>query len=305
MFGGSTKHSENLGIRRCTSKVYFFSLGEQKWQQYPGSGDVPSSRRNHAASSLGKYMIVYGGMDPDGHLLNDLSMLDMKTKQWYLPDVVVQGDPGFRSHATLTEVFDEEIKNNYSYNIFSIPALTKHASRIANSGFYLFGGLSDDGRPCNKLHGLFIRNGKLIWTEISGNGKAPIPRYSHTACAIRQKIYIYGGRNDDLFQSHGDSCLADLSVFNVDLLLWENVEIEGQAPDGRWGHCMTAFGSQILILGGLSHKNFMSADLSCIETNREIAEEWHKLEKKSTSKPINISDDIEKVVDSFIKLREM
>lgn len=81
MFGGSTSHSQNLGIRRCSNKVYFFSLIDHKWQHYSDAGDLPRSRRNHAAASIGRFMVIYGGCDPEGHPYNDLNIYDMKLKQ--------------------------------------------------------------------------------------------------------------------------------------------------------------------------------------------------------------------------------
>mmetsp|Transcript_1889 Transcript_1889/g.1795 ORF Transcript_1889/g.1795 Transcript_1889/m.1795 type:complete len:109 (-) Transcript_1889:106-432(-) len=89
---------------------------------------------------------------------------------------------------------------------------------IANSGFYLFGGLDLNGQPCNSLYGLYLRNGQFIWMEIRGGNKAPPARYSHTATAIKHKIFIFGGRNDNLFHATGNSCLDDVYIFNVDTL---------------------------------------------------------------------------------------
>ena len=151
-----------------------------------------------------------------------------------------------------------------------------------NCGFYLFGGMIADGVLTNDLHGLYIRDGKLVWTQIKNYlGDPPCPRYNHSACSIRSRLFIYGGRNDDLYKIKGDSSLNDIFCFNVSSLKWEVLKISGTWPDGRWGHCMINFGSTILMLGGLTNKFFMTADLNVLETQREIMTDFQQEEIKS------------------------
>ena len=161
LFGGQSQHSQNLGIRRCSRKIYYLSIEKKKWQFYSGEGQKPESRRHHAASQLGKFMIVYGGMNQHGHILSDLYILDMKFKRWMLPDVVIDQDPGPRTHSTLTGIFDQYQKENYIDNIFKL-SKSKTAIEYLNCGFYLFGGMIADGVLTNDLHGLYIRDGKLV-----------------------------------------------------------------------------------------------------------------------------------------------
>mmetsp|Transcript_14730 Transcript_14730/g.14808 ORF Transcript_14730/g.14808 Transcript_14730/m.14808 type:complete len:112 (+) Transcript_14730:390-725(+) len=82
-----------------------------------------------------------------------------------------------------------------------------------------------------------------------------------------------------MFNTYGDSCLNDLNVFNVETLTWEIIEIHGASPEGRWGHTMAGYGTRILLFGGMCHKKYMTSDLYCLETCRDIAEDLHKTDR--------------------------
>ena len=73
-----------------------------KWEKAPSWRDLnykglaPSPRYRHAASSIGPYLIIFGGYGPDVNtplhpqvLLNDLHVFDVRSMQWL--DVVTEG----------------------------------------------------------------------------------------------------------------------------------------------------------------------------------------------------------------------
>ncbi|OMJ87642.1 hypothetical protein SteCoe_10567 [Stentor coeruleus] len=271
LYGGQSQHSQNLGIRRCSRKVFYLSLNKKKWQHYSGEGEKPEGRRHHAAAQIGRFMVIYGGMNQHGHILCDLYIYDIKIKKWVLPEITIEKDPGPRSHASLTGIFEQAQRENYADNIFDLNMAKSNKIEFLNSGFYLFGGLVAEAQAVNTLFGLYIRDGRLVWTMIKDvSGTPPSPRYNHAACAVKNRLFIFGGRNDDLFRSTGDSCLTDLFCFNVSTLKWENLIVQGQSPDGRWGHCMASVGTKVLLMGGLTTKRFMSADLHCLDTEKEV-----------------------------------
>ncbi|OMJ71840.1 hypothetical protein SteCoe_29850 [Stentor coeruleus] len=270
LYGGQSQHSQNLGIRRCSRKVFYLSLSKKKWQHYSGEGEKPEGRRHHAAAQVGRFMVIYGGMNQHGHILCDLYIYDIKIKKWVLPEITIEKDPGPRSHASLIGIFEQSQRENYADSIFDLNTV-KSKIEFLNSGFYLFGGLVAEGQAVNTLFGLYIRDGRLVWTMIKDiSGTPPSPRYNHAACAVKNRMFIFGGRNDYLFKTTGDSCLRDLFCFNVSTLKWEGLIIQGQAPDGRWGHCMSSVGTKVLLMGGLTTKHFMSADLHCLDTEKEV-----------------------------------
>lgn len=280
LYGGQSQHSQNLGIRRCSRKIYYLSISSNTWQHYSGEGEKPEGRRHHAVGNIGRFMVIYGGMNQHGHTLGDLYILDMKLKRWMLPDLLVQNDPGARSHSTLTGIFDEKVQTNFNEPLFKTAA-SKGKMEFLNSGFYLFGGRNSEGQILNTLHGLYMRDGKLVWTLIQNySGTPPLPRYNHSASFIRNKLFIFGGRNDAYYKTTGDSSLNDLHCFNVSSLCWENLKICGSPPGGRWAHCMLAFQNKIMMLGGLTTKQFLPADLYILESERESMREMKDEPKK-------------------------
>ena len=82
-------------------------------------------------------------------------------------------------------------------------------------------------------------------TEVkSTGGKAPSPRFSHSACMISGRyLVIYGGRNDKMFNSVGNVALNDLHLLDLKALQWVTVALycqDGAIPLSRWGHRIVA-----------------------------------------------------------------
>lgn len=268
VFGGWTTNDSMQ--RKTTNKMYYLSLNKNKWDRLPNEGSPPAPRQYHAAAQLGKTMIVYGGIDYNSKVRDDLYIYDIKEQKWNAPELNVLSDPGCRSHCSLTPVFHQSLKALYNFSIYKIPKLREEFT-LKNSAFYLFGGLTADARPCNLIHALYIRAGSLIWSEVKCNGVGPSPRYSHTAQSIHNSLFIYGGRNDSI-SSHSELALDDLFVLNVTIFKWERVQVYGNIPEGRWAHSMAVYNTSIIVFGGISYHKFMSSNINILETSRVEAE---------------------------------
>ena len=52
------------------------------------SGNIPEPRSHHAAEIIfGNQMIVYGGMNQQNEILNDVHVLDLERMHWRIPHV--------------------------------------------------------------------------------------------------------------------------------------------------------------------------------------------------------------------------
>ena len=260
LYGGSRAPSKSQAHRRFPHKLYIYSCEAARWNRYPGKGSVPVSRRNHAGAVIGRYLVVYGGINSEAKTLGDLCLLDLKTKEWMIPDLMVINDPGPRASASLTAVYSEEIVGIENYNFFSMPLRE-------NNGFYLFGGVNN-GVVTNSMHVLCIRAGKLIWSDVKCRGVIPAPRHSHTACAIGLKLYVFGGRNDEMYKNGYE--ISGIHSFSCKNLEWEQLEIKGSIPGPRWGHSMIALTSKIFVFGGMSYNKYSENKLYSIETDKRI-----------------------------------
>lgn len=172
-------------------------------------------------------------------------------------------DPlGPRSHLSLTPVFHKNMASESSYSLDALSAV-KHANSMKNSGVYLFGGLDESGTARNDLFVLYFQKAEAKCMEILGSGTPPSPRHSHTASAMGNCIFVFGGRND-LISISG---FSDLHLFSTESLKWEELLVHGSGPESRWGHCMSSYGHRLLLLGGLNSGRFMSSDVFELETD--------------------------------------
>lgn len=57
-------------------------LGSLTWTRVPAKGPAPKARSMHSCVCVGKYMVVFGGRDWEGHLRADLCVLDCESLTW-------------------------------------------------------------------------------------------------------------------------------------------------------------------------------------------------------------------------------
>lgn len=114
----------------------------------------------------------------------------------------------------------------------------------------LFGGRSRAGR-LNDVWELNLIT--MEWTAVapcSISGPAPIARSWHSAEAIGDRIFIYGGLSKDIAGGGGRS-LSDAWVLDVSTWSWTQLDVPTLAPDmARFWHTSCQIGSDILIVGG-------------------------------------------------------
>ena len=268
-------------MRRCYAKLYVFSFdGEGKWLRFTGGGDIPKARRDHAMAGLGASMLVFGGVDTRSKVLKSFRVLDMEEYRWRKPRVHGVGKPGRRYMATLTAAFHPSLFNRWDFSIYSLPP-AKIDQSMPSAGFYLFGGLSELNEELGDLWVLKLSETRLEWQQVQSTGAGPCPRYGHTCVYVSMALVVVGGRNDTQGMK---GCLGDLNVFKLEAMRWEKVQIFGTPPDGRWGHCAVAFGSKILLIGGISFREFLAADLYVLETEQTYVVEMIRQDEAEPGK---------------------
>jgi hypothetical protein len=277
LYGGWSHYSERLGMRRCYTKISKAQLEEEvKWQSFPGAGDMPKSRRDHATAQLGSSMVVFGGVDTRSRVLKSIRVLDLGTLRWNKPNIQGKPGPGRRCFATLTAVFPLKMSARWDVSMLNFSAMKQE---VLYMGFYLFGGQSDSNQDLNDLWVLRCEDAQWQWRQLTALGEAPLPRHAHTASHLRSLLIIVGGRNDQL-----GGPLSDIRLLHLDSLRWDSILITGVAFQPRWGHVSLVVGSKILILGGMNYQNFMPADLVVLETDQSTAGELTKREEERVSK---------------------
>lgn len=169
------------------SDVLLLNLDTMVWNAIVSTGQGPGPRDSHSAVVVGHRMMVFGGTN-GLKKVNDLHILDLSTKEWTKPDC--KGTPPSpRESHTATLVSDEKL--------------------------VVFGGSGEgEANYLNDLHILDLKT--MRWSSPEVKGDIPVPRDSHSAVAIGNKLFVYGGDRGDRY--HGDVDMLDMET-----LTWSRV----------------------------------------------------------------------------------
>ncbi|XP_052866120.1 LOW QUALITY PROTEIN: kelch domain-containing protein 3 [Anopheles cruzii] len=140
-------------------------------------------------------------------------------------------------------------------NLDGGPRRVNHASVAVGDVIYSFGGYctGEDYRSNSAIdvHGLNTHS--MRWSSIppmeDENGvpckypEVPFQRYGHTAVAFEKKVYLWGGRNDEI--------VCDiLFCFDTATRKWSSPPVTGTVPGARDGHSACVYGARMYIFGG-------------------------------------------------------
>ncbi|OVA16794.1 Kelch repeat type 1 [Macleaya cordata] len=201
------------------------------WNTLVTKGKRPGTRDSHSAVLVGHQMIVFGGTN-GSKKVNDLHVLDLRTKEWSSPNC--EGiPPSPRESHTATVVGDDKL--------------------------VIFGGSGEgEGNYLNDLHVLDLKTMRWIATKVKG--ELPAPRDSHTAVAINNKLLVYGGDCGDRY--HGQ-----VDILDMDTLTWSKLVVQGSSPGVRAGHASVIIGSKVVyVIGGVGDKHYYN-DVWILDVN--------------------------------------
>lgn len=114
--------------------------------------------------------------------------------------------------------------------------------------------------------------GKFVWKSIPVKGTPPCPRFFHSMNYYQKLriLVVFGGRNDESGKrSETGSYLNDLHVFNIDIMSWCSVSIEGSEPRRpRYAHSACIFVDKLFILGGITDEGLEDCQFDVIELSK-------------------------------------
>nr|XP_027107964.1 uncharacterized protein LOC113727807 isoform X1 [Coffea arabica] len=202
------------------SDVLVLNLETMDWSTLVTKGQGPGPRDSHSAVIVGYKMIVFGGTN-GSKKVNDLYVLDLRSKEWTYPEC--KGTPPSpRESHTATLVGDEKL--------------------------LIFGGSGEgEANYLNDLHVLDLKTMRWASPEVKGN--VPVPRDSHSAVAISNRLILYGGDSGDRYQ-------GDVDMLDMDTLTWSRMDIQGSSPGARAGHSSVNIETKVYVIGGVAHKQY-------------------------------------------------
>mmetsp|Transcript_655 Transcript_655/g.1124 ORF Transcript_655/g.1124 Transcript_655/m.1124 type:complete len:595 (+) Transcript_655:251-2035(+) len=127
------------------------------------------------------------------------------------------------------------------------------------------------------------RDARLAWLPVQVKGNGPAARTLHTACAVGENVYIFGGWD-------GVEYFDDLYALNVGTMEWWKPASASPPPTARIGHTATAVGSRIFVFGGHNDTKWFN-DLYVLDTdtasggNSKMQIQWSRPPVKGWAPP--------------------
>ncbi|MFS7954148.1 putative galactose oxidase/kelch, beta-propeller, kelch-type beta propeller [Helianthus anomalus] len=220
------------------SDVLVLNLETMAWTNLATTGVGPGPRDSHSAVIVGHMMIVFGGTN-GSKKVNDIHILDLLTHEWTRPNCK---------------------------GVVPTPRESHTATMVSHDRMVIFGGSGEgDANYLNDLHILDLKTMK--WSSPEPKGDVPMPRDSHIAVSVDNRIFIYGG-------DCGDRYRGDVDVFNVDTMTWSRFGVHGPSPGVRAGHAAVTIGTKVYMIGGVGDKQYYN-DVWMLDT---VACSWTLLE---------------------------
>ncbi|XP_055836798.1 kelch domain-containing protein 3 [Episyrphus balteatus] len=223
--GGDYKIYESIDVHILNTNTLRWSLVPTKkdesglpWK-YP---EVPFQRYGHTAVAYNDKIYLWGGRNDD-NLCNVLYCFDPKTLTWSRPKVT-GSIPGARDG---------------------------HSACVYGNFMYIFGGFEDDINEFScDVHSLNFDT--MEWKYNQTFGVAPSFRDFHSAAAIQDRMYIFGGRGDkhSPYHSREEMYCPEIVYLDLKTKVWHRPSTTGKVPVGRRSHSMFIYNGLIYVFGG-------------------------------------------------------
>jgi len=244
-------------------EVWEYNIDTKIWRLIPkvaGLGAAfPQPRWLHTAVVIDDKMVVFGGVNPDSVILNDVWVYDPDSHHWLQSKV--EGVPILprEGHSAVAVGNSMVVFGGISYAyspfndvwtylsasntwVMNKPTGTKPAPRWMHSAvlhsakggarqMIVFGGITHQYVPLNDIWILNIES--MSWSQPSMTGVAPFPRMLHAAVIVEDSFFIHGGSANNIL-------LEDFWKVDVTKWAWEEQMASDMTPFARSGHTMIA-----------------------------------------------------------------
>jgi len=180
-------------------------------------------RVNHAAVTVGERVYSFGGYctgeDYKEARPMDIYVLQTATLRWFAMPLPTDSK-----------------SDNVPFQRYG------HTAVAHGNCAYIWGG-RNDLHACNKLYCYDTVTGR--WTRVVTTGQTPRARDGHSACVINNRMYIFGGYEEDF-----DRFTQDVHALDFETMTWYYVVTKSTPPKWRDFHSACAIGHYMYIFGG-------------------------------------------------------
>lgn len=174
---------------------------------------------------------------------------------------------------------------NYPQNVEKV-----FSNEIRQEGIYMFGGKDEFGNVHSQLYHFNTNMRPWKMTEPEVLGKKPTGRYGHCMVYMKEKNYIliYGGRNNDLYESKGKTVVDDIFLLRLNYMVWCEVDCYMHQVEGRYLFSSAPCDSKIFIIGGMNDESYIGGKAITLETDENISlEMYQQLSKRKNLNECN------------------
>lgn len=241
---------------------------------YPLGGVLPSPRIHHSMALVEDLIVVYGGYDKDGSLMNDINIYDTNIKQWSGP-ILKNECCNIVGEVINTIGKDEDIdERGVQFTKLGFAgdaplARAEHGVAVVSSKMYLFGGVTEYGQT-NDLYSLDTK--ALQWRDLAAkevSTQIPARRSGHSMNMLdgEEKFVLFGGAG--VTGGSGSSLvgLNDVWTYDVNDLSWQRLDssatqVYGRNIPGRQHSASAVVGKLLYVYGGVDPaSNYTYSDL--------------------------------------------
>jgi N-acetylneuraminic acid mutarotase len=285
IFGGQRGSGNKKSRRIVLNDMWIYKPQVDSLEQIMAK-QCPDLRYGHWSSIAGDYLIIYGGMNEVGEVLEDIWVYSFNENKWIRVIMTnhskKKDTPPGMWFSRMVPVFYKGRNNNPGNDFFAkysqnqnIDPFTPKQIRdkikdqdIVIEGCYMFGGITIDNDIVNDLYILKVENngGKFEWEKVREyNGIPPWQRCHHYMkyFPFNNSIIVHGGRNDNNSTS---SVLNDLYFLQVDTLTWIQIQFQqGKKPNARFSHACGIVDTRMIVFGGVGSDFGMDQSLEVVE----------------------------------------
>lgn len=272
LFGGAVG---DCGHYQITNDVYQLDMTTMKWTKV-NADNAPQARAAHGAARVDNMqLVVYGGATGGGSLSSEeLYLLDVRkspvlswmtvpisgptpgrryghTMVYHKPNLIVFG--GNNGQTSLNDIWYMDVEHcPFQWTQVILPLSAKrppervyHSAEICREGpacgmMVIFGGRTTTNQSLRDVWGLRQhRNGQWDWVVAPvKKGAMPDARFQHTALFIKTRMFIVGGRDEDVGRP------LPTAMYDTEACEWKAIPGMGRFRHSAWVafECIYTFG---------------------------------------------------------------